>query len=357
MPNETSNEYILLGIGNSLLDLFVYNSEEVEKLIEKYELLPKPIDKDFNKINEFLNEVSKYPDTLKVPGGTAQNSLRGAQRLLPPNSTVIIGCIGKDEFGKTLKRVLNNDGVKTEYMEVDNYPTGISSFNKLTNNKYFVRNNKGAATRYNLENLKSPSKWKFVENAKYIYVCGFILKENFHIVKEIYKHTSENNKVYATNLSSVKSVKKYKHRIDEISPYWDIIFGNESEALTFAEMSNWNTTDILEVTKKLAQLPKYSNNFVRIAVITRDARSTIYADQNGTIKEYPVIPIAENDLIDVTGAGDAFVGGFLSQFIQGKSADECIMAGHKLSNYIIRQVGTQYDSYDSFVQNNSVNYS
>lgn len=58
-----------------------------------------------------------------------------------------------------------------------------------------MRNNKGAATQYNLEDLKSPSKWKFVENAKYIYVCGFILKENFHIVKEIYKHALENNKV------------------------------------------------------------------------------------------------------------------------------------------------------------------
>ncbi|CAB4441529.1 unnamed protein product [Rhizophagus irregularis] len=355
MLTETSNDYILLGIGNSLIDLFVYNNEEVEKLIKKYGLLPKPIDKDFNKINGFLNEVSKYPDTLKVPGGTAQNSLRGAQRLLPPNSTVIIGCIGKDEMGKILRRVLNNDGVRTEYTEIDDYPTGVSSFSKLSNNNYFVRNNKGAATQYNLEDLKSPSKWKFVENAKYIYVCGFILKENFHIVKEIYKHALENNKIYATNLGSVKLVTKYKYRMDEISPYWDIIFGNESEALAFAEMSNWNTTDIFEVTKKLAQLPKHSSNFVRMAVITRDVRSTIYADQNGTIKEYPIIPIAENDLIDATGAGDSFVGGFLSQFIQGKSIDECIMAGHKLANYIIRQVGTQYDSYDSF-EHNEVNY-
>jgi adenosine kinase len=58
-----------------------------------------------------------------------------------------------------------------------------------------VRNNKGAAVRYKLEDLKSPSKWKFVENAKYIYVCGFILKNNFHLVKEISKYASENNKV------------------------------------------------------------------------------------------------------------------------------------------------------------------
>src|SRR5947207_15308044 len=102
---------------------------------------------------------------------------------------------------------------------------------------------------------------------------------------------------------------------------------------------------MFEVTKRLAQLPKHSANFVRIAVITRDARSTIYANQNGIVKEYPVIPIEDDDLIDVTGAGDAFVGGFLSQFIQGKNIDECIMSGHKLANYIIRQDGTNYDPF------------
>ena len=100
------------------------------------------------------------------------------------------------------------------------------------------------------------------------------------------------------------------------------------------------------MTKKLAQLPKHSTSFIRIAVITRDARSTIYANQNGIVKEYPVIPIEDNELIDVTGAGDAFVGGFLSQFIQGKSIDESVMAGHKLANYIIRQIGTNYDSFN-----------
>ncbi|RIA81421.1 Ribokinase-like protein [Glomus cerebriforme] len=345
MSTETSKEYILLGISNAILDLFVYNSEKVEKLIEKYGFLPKPTNKDLNKVNEFLNEVSKYPDTLKVSGGTAQNSLRGAQRLLPPNSTIFIGCIGKDEHGKILKEALNNDGVRTEYMEIDDYPTGISSFSKLSNNKYFVKNNKGASTQSKLTDLKSPSKWKFIENAKYFYVCGYILKANFDIVQEISKHALENKKIYATNLSSVNLVTRFKHRIDEISPYWDLIFGNESEALAFAKMSNWDTEDIFEVVKKIAQLPKYSTNFIRMAVITRDEKSTIYANQNGVVKEYPIIPVKKNDLVDVTGAGDSFVGGFLSQFIQGKNIDECIMAGHRLANYIVRQVGTRYDSF------------
>lgn len=38
-------------------------------------------------------------------------------------------------MGKILRRVLNNDGVRTEYTEIDDYPTGVSSFSKLSNNK------------------------------------------------------------------------------------------------------------------------------------------------------------------------------------------------------------------------------
>ncbi len=52
---------ILFGIDNDLLCLFVFNSKEVEKLIEKYEFLPKLIDKGFNKINElyvYYNEIT-----------------------------------------------------------------------------------------------------------------------------------------------------------------------------------------------------------------------------------------------------------------------------------------------------------
>jgi hypothetical protein len=41
-------------------------------------------------------------------------------------------------------------------------------------------------------------------------------------------------------LSSANFITKHKDRIDKNSPYWDIVFGNESEALTFAKASGWN---------------------------------------------------------------------------------------------------------------------
>jgi len=44
--------FIFVCIGQALLDLFVFNSEEVEKLIKKYEFIPKSIDKDDKDLNK-----------------------------------------------------------------------------------------------------------------------------------------------------------------------------------------------------------------------------------------------------------------------------------------------------------------
>ena len=36
---------------------------------------------------------------------------------------------------------------------------------------------------------------------------------------------------------------------------------------------------------------------------------------DGKITEYPIIPIKEEDIVDTNGAGDAFVGGEITQLI------------------------------------------
>ena len=54
---------------------------------------------------------------------------------------------------------------------------------------------------------------------------------------------------------------------------------------------------------------------------------------------FPVIPLAKEKLVDTNGAGDAFVGGFLSQFVTGKDIAECCRAGNYGANAIIQQSG------------------
>jgi adenosine kinase len=92
----------------------------------------------------------------------------------------------------------------------------------------------------------------------------------------------------------------------------------------------------------MAQLPKVNTKRQRVAIITHGAESTIVGYQDGTVKEYPIIPIEEKEIEDTNGAGDAFVGGFLGQYVQGKSIEECINAGHWLANINIKLVGPTY---------------
>jgi len=44
-------------------------------------------------------------------------------------------------------------------------------------------------------------------------------------------------------------------------------------------------------------------------------------------------------LVDTNGAGDAFVAGFLSQLLQGKTLSQCVEAGHWSAGVIIQHVG------------------
>ncbi|CAN0431315.1 unnamed protein product, partial [Hapterophycus canaliculatus] len=45
-----------------------------------------------------------------------------------------------------------------------------------------------------------------------------------------------------------------------------------------------------------------------------------------------------------TGAGDAFVGGFLAQLVKNESIDKCVDAGHWASRVIIQRSGCTFPS-------------
>ena len=53
-------------------------------------------------------------------------------------------------------------------------------------------------------------------------------------------------------------------------------------------------------------------------------------------------PIKPDDIVDLNGAGDAFLGGFLSQYLQGKSIEVCCKAGNMIAGVILRNVGCTY---------------
>ena len=65
--------------------------------------------------------------------------------------------------------------------------------------------------------------------------------------------------------------------------------------------------------------------------------------------EYPVAQIPKEKIVDVNGAGDAFVGGFLSQLALKKSEATCVAAGTYSAQYMIQRAGTKLEGKPTFV--------
>jgi len=101
----------------------------------------------------------------------------------------------------------------------------------------------------------------------------------------------------------------------------------------------WGALSVSEVALKLAAEPKTNDKRNRIVVFTQGAEATIVATE-GKATEYAIIPCPE--LIDTNGAGDAFVGGFLSKLVVGEGMDECCRAGNYAANVIIQRSGCTY---------------
>lgn len=55
--------------------------------------------------------------------------------------------------------------------------------------------------------------------------------------------------------------------------------------------------------------------------------------------EFPAEKLQPNEIKDTTGAGDAFLAGFLSQLLVCRPLDVCVATGQKTARIVITQIG------------------
>lgn len=74
----------------------------------------------------------------------------------------------------------------------------------------------------------------------------------------------------------------------------------------------------------------------------------IAKDGEVEVKEFPVPILEKESVVDTNGAGDSFVGGFLSQIVQGKDLETAIQAGIWLSGQVIQRDGCTFPDNNTF---------
>nr|XP_005565499.1 adenosine kinase isoform X3 [Macaca fascicularis] len=286
---QALRENILFGMGNPLLDI----SAVVDKdFLDKYSLKPNDQILAEDKHKELFDELVKKFKVEYHAGGSTQNSIKVAQWMIqqPHKAATFFGCIGIDKFGDILKRKAAEAHVDAHYYEQNEQPTGTCAACITGDNRSLVANLAAANCYKKEKHLDLEKNWMLVEKARVCYIA---------------------------------------------------------EAATFAREQGFETKDIKEIAKKTQALPKMNSKRQRIVIFTQGRDDTIMATES-EVTAFAVLDQDQKEIIDTNGAGDAFVGGFLSQLVSDKPLTECIRAGHYAASVIIRRTGCTFPEKPDF---------
>jgi len=162
---------LLLGVGNPLLDI---SAEVGQDMLDKYDVkLDAAILAEEKHLPVYDDLVKNYSAGF-IAGGATQNSIRIAQWMLKEDNdaaTAFMGCVGNDEYGKTLEQCASADGVLTHYMVDESTPTGTCAVLVKGGERSLIAN-LAAANNFNKSHLETAQSKAIYEAAKFYYIAG-----------------------------------------------------------------------------------------------------------------------------------------------------------------------------------------
>jgi len=305
----------VLGIGNAIVDVIC----KVDEGYIKRNSLTKSTMKLVNE-----NELKKLLEDLKVEetvaGGSVANSIVSLAQL--GNKVGFIGKISDDELGSKYEKGLNLEKVKYFYTKKkEKIPTGTCLILITPDSERTMVTFLGTAGKINESDIDINA----IKESEILFLEGYLWDEG-EPKKAFDKAINHSNKV-AMSLSDLFCVERHKKQfLNLVETKLDITFANEQEIMSLINA------------KKIEDVIEFSKKIKKLIVITRGEKGAL-----AILNEKVVECSARKNLkvIDLTGAGDLFAGGFLDKFLKGKSIEECLEKGTEMSSKIIQIIGAR----------------
>ena len=318
-PAKTNKDIDLVGIGNAIVDI-------VANVDEKF-LVNKQLKKNsMNLIGlEQSKELLKDCQVIKkVSGGSSANTVVSLSKL--GNKVEFIGRVKDDNFGDYFSNDIKNNGVTFNTKALKTSASSAHSIILVTPDAQRTMCTYLGAS---IEFKENDINYESIRKSKYLYLEGYLWDSE--LAKDAFIKASKAAKESGTKiiLSLSDSFCVNRHResfISLIKNYIDILFCNEEEFKSLLEEKDFNTCK------------KHFNSLCNLIIITMgDKGSLIIHEKNiQTIK-----PIILGKVIDTTGAGDLYAGGFIHGLINDYSLDLCGKLGSICAGHIITQIGSR----------------
>jgi sugar/nucleoside kinase (ribokinase family) len=249
-------------------------------------------------------------------GGNAGNNAVGLARL--GLRSAVIGAVGDGWTDGQVAEVLRKEGVETKYLEVKPGEKGFG----------VVINYQGERT---ILSYWSQTKCDFPDDPEL--AAGFVyLTSMGEGYEEFYEKAVNFVKRSGAKLAFNPGTRQIKAGFEHLKYAYettDILFVNKEEAELILEKERG--TEIKELLLGLrGRGPK-------VVIITDGGEGTFSFDG----EKYLHMPIVPAEVVERTGAGDAFGSGFLAAYIAGKAIDVALKWGTVNSASVLERVGPQ----------------
>ena len=114
---------------------------------------------------------------------------------------------------------------------------------------------------------------------------------------------------------------------DDILKNVDILIPNEHELKRISKMEIDNEESIVTACRLLIE------KGVDKVIVTLGENGVFYVDKS----QYRLFPSYDVEVVDTTAAGDSFIGGFVSSYIEDKDVEKAIETGQKLQLYVYKE--------------------
>lgn len=247
-----------------------------------------------------------------------------------------IGKIGNDQEGSFVLKEIQKHKINSENIIKTSMHTGIASIYVSANGENTIVLVPGANDSFQHEDIV---EWK-KKLIKYDYLL-LQLEITNAFVFELIKLAKSLNKIVILNPAPAKKIPP------EILHLCDYIIPNETELATiFDKDPISNENEIFETLFKSQK--QYPDTKI---IVTFGAKGVYYLNTNSKLIN---IPAKKNiEVVDTTGAGDSFIGGFVSQLSQEKSLEEAIHFGNKVASITITRKGAaaSLPTYEEVIKN------
>ncbi len=309
----------LVGIGNAIVDIIV-NVED--KFLDNNNLQKGSM--NLIDIKGSKNILDQCKILKKVSGGSAANTVVALANL--GNKVEFIGRVKDDNFGRFFSSDIKASGTIFQMEPVQSIEESAHSIILITPDaQRTMCTYLGASVEFEQQNINFDS----IKNSKYLYLEGYLWdseKAKLAFLKAA-KIAKESNTQIILSLSDSFCVERHRESFYKlIKDYVDIIFCNDSELKSLFEKVNLN--DCIEDIKSVCDL----------SIITLGKEGSLIINDE-TIQE--IKPCIFGDIIDTTGAGDIYAGGFIHGLINGSSIKNCGVFGSICAGHIVTKVGSR----------------